>query len=196
MPRLPAESPPALPAVTAQIGLRLRALRRERGMTLAQCAQAASLDKGFLSRVERGEKSASVGTLHELSRVLATPLSVLLGESDPQDEIAIVRAADRRRLAAPGEDGGHSYEAVLPGGQPGGPTVMLVQVGSHGERAVAHHAGDELIFVLEGQVRVRFGEHSVVLARDDSVRFPGYLDHSLQAVGDAPARALVVIGDE
>lgn len=195
MSRHPVPPAPSAAPSSAQIGLRLRALRRDRKLTLAQCAQDAGLDKGFLSRVERGEKAASVGSLHMLARVLGVPLSVLLGESDPQDEIAIVRADERRRVSGAHGDGGHAYEAVSPGGQPGGPSVMLVQVGSHGERTVAHHAGEEVIFVLEGQVQVRFGEHTVVLARDDSVRFPGYLDHSLQAVGEAPARALVVISD-
>ncbi|MBU4611159.1 cupin domain-containing protein [Achromobacter sp. GG226] len=193
MPRIPAAARSSLPPTPAQIGLRLRALRRERRMTLAQCAQEAGLDKGFLSRVERGEKSASVGSLHVLAGVLNVPLSVLLGEFDPRHEVVIVRADERPEHALDSGDGGHRYAAISPGSRPGGPAVMLVQVGSHGERAVAHHAGEETIFVLEGQVQVRFGEHTVLLARDDSVRFPGYLDHSLKAVGEAPARALVVI---
>jgi len=180
----------------ARIGLRVRALRRRRKLTLAQCSQLTGLDKGFLSRLERGEKFASVGTLHTLAAAFGVPLAALLGEADPKREIDIVRAADRRRLSVTAGDGAHLYEAITPGGGHGGPAVMVVHVGSHGERAVAHHAGEELIFVLEGRVQVQFGEHSVVLERDDSVRFPGYLPHSLRALGRKAARALVVIGGQ
>ncbi|GAA5232878.1 helix-turn-helix domain-containing protein [Verticiella sediminum] len=188
----PGASQPGAAAIQARIGLRLRALRRERGLTLAECAQRAGLDKGFLSRVERGEKSASVGTLHALAGALGVNLSALLGETDPGEEIVVVRAGERRLARASEEEGAHLYAALSAHGS-GGPTVMLVHVGTHGERAAAHHAGQELIFVLEGRVQVRFGEHVVVLERDDSLRFPGYLDHSLQALGRRAARALVVI---
>lgn len=181
--------------VQAQIGLRLRATRRARGLTLAECAQRAGMDKGFLSRIERGEKSASVGTLHTLAGVLEVPLATLLGEADPGEAIVVTRASERR-LARTGDDeiDAHLYEPLSPGTWAGGPAVMLVQVGNHGERTVAHHAGEELIFVLEGRVQVCFGDHVVVLERDDSLRFPGYLDHSLKALGRKVARALVVIG--
>ncbi len=178
----------------ARIGLRIRALRRRKKLTLAQCSELSGLDKGYLSRLERGEKFASVGTLHTLAAALQVPLVDLLGQADPKPEIDIVRAAERRRLPAQEDDGAHAYEAITPGAGYGGPSVLVVQVGSHGERAVAHHAGEELIFVLEGRIRVKFGEHSVELERDDSVRFPGYLPHSLCALGRKPARALVVIG--
>jgi|GEM_PF-1147921 len=189
----PNEDPGGHEAKT-RVGLRIRALRRRQNMTLVQCSGLTGLDKGYLSRLERGEKFASVGTLHTLARALDVPLSDLLGEADPKPEIDIVRAADRALI--PDQEGGpgaHLYEAITPGDRQGGPSVLLVQVGTHGERAAAHHAGEEIIFVLEGRVQVQFGEHVVQLGRDDSVRFPGYLPHSLSALDDQPARALVII---
>ncbi|OZI76772.1 XRE family transcriptional regulator [Bordetella genomosp. 2] len=196
---MPSNRPP--PAATApdaqQVGLRIRATRRRRKLTLAQVSAQTGLDKGFLSRLERGEKFASVGTLHTVATALDTTLSALLGETDPKDEIHIVRAGERHRLASSDRDPGeHAYEAITMGGTGSGLSVMVVQVGSHGERTVANHAGDELIFVLEGRVRVYFGEHTVLLERDDSVRFPGYLPHSLRAEGRKTARALIVIASD
>lgn len=177
-----------------QVGLRIRAMRRQRKLTLAELSELTQLDKGFLSRLERGEKFASVGSLHTVAVALGTSLSALLGETDPQDEIHVVRADERHRVAtAPGDPGEHAYEAITMGAPNSGLSVMVVQVGTHGEQSVARHNGDELIFVLEGRVRVHFGEHTVVLERDDSVRFPGYLPHSLSAEGRKTARALVII---
>ena len=193
--RLP-PPPPAAPDAQ-QVGLRMRATRRRRKLTLAQLSAQTGLDKGFLSRLERGEKFASVGSLHTVAVALGTTLSALLGETDPQDEIHIVRADQRHRIASSATDPGeHAYEAITMGGTGSGLSVMVVQVGTHGERTIAHHGGDELIFVLEGRVRVRFGEHAVLLERDDSVRFPGYLPHSLQAEGRKTARALIIIASD
>ncbi|CAM4237820.1 helix-turn-helix domain-containing protein [Bordetella muralis] len=192
--RLPLAAPPP---DAQQVGLRIRATRRQRKLTLTALAEQTGLDKGFLSRLERGEKFGSVGTLHTVATVLGTPLSALLGEADPKDEIHIVRASERHRLSSSGtEPGEHTYEAITMGASNSGLSVMVVEVGTHGERTVAHHGGDELIFVLEGRVRVHFGEHTVLLERDDSVRFPGYLPHSLCAEGRKTARALIIIASD
>jgi len=197
---MPSKRPPH-PAATApdaqQVGLRIRATRRRRKLTLAALSAQTGLDKGFLSRLERGEKFASVGSLHTVAAALGTSLSTLLGEADPQHEIHIVRAGERHRVASSATDPGeHIYEAITMGNTGSGLSVMVVQVGTHGEHTVAHHGGDELIFVLEGRVRVRFGEHAVLLERDDSVRFPGYLPHSLCAEGRKTARALIIIASD
>lgn len=45
------------PASAAAIGGRLRAARQARGLTLQQVADATSLNKGFISRLERDEVS-------------------------------------------------------------------------------------------------------------------------------------------
>lgn len=180
-----------------QVGLRIRAARRKHKLTLTALSAQTGLDKGFLSRLERGEKFGSVGTLHTVAAALGTPLSALLGEADPKDEIHIVRAGERHRLSSSdNEPGEHAYEAITTGANNSGLSVMVVEVGTHGERTVAHHGGDELIFVLEGRVRVHFGEHTVLLERDDSVRFPGYLPHSLCAEGRKKARALIIIASD
>src|SRR3546814_6703716 len=92
----PKRLPPAPAAPDArQVGLRMRATRRRRKLTLAQLSAQTGLDKGFLSRLERGEKFASVGSLHTVAVALGTTLSALLGETDPPDEIHIVRADER-----------------------------------------------------------------------------------------------------
>lgn len=49
---------------------RLRALREARGLSLAQLAELAGLDKGQLSRVERGIQAPTTRVLARISTVL------------------------------------------------------------------------------------------------------------------------------
>src|SRR5579863_2284639 len=46
---------------TASPGLRFRRLRQRRGLSLAQVAKATGVSVGFLSALERGQMSASIG---------------------------------------------------------------------------------------------------------------------------------------
>ena len=49
----------------AMLGPRLRHIRQEKGLTLGALAAATGLDKGFLSRLERGSKRPSVEILEQ-----------------------------------------------------------------------------------------------------------------------------------
>jgi transcriptional regulator with XRE-family HTH domain len=60
------------------IGSSLRDLRTDAGLTIAAVANAAGIDPTFLSRIERGDRAASVGTLVTTGAVLGADLSVRL----------------------------------------------------------------------------------------------------------------------
>lgn len=180
-----------------QIGFRIRSVRRRKKLTQAHVATRAGIDKGHLSRIERGEKSASLGTLHMLAVALDTSLSLLLGEGNPKDEVRVTRAEGRKPVADSEvlAQEGH-YKTLLAGGLDSQMSMMMVQVSKQGVQESAVHGGEEVIFVLEGNVRVQFDKHTVVLARYDSVGFPGYLSHSLCAEGSEIARVLIAIAGD
>src|SRR6202040_3699582 len=63
---------PASNGAAGAIGIRLRQLRKTRGLSLAQVAKAAGISVGFLSALERSHMSASVSTLRKLARFYKT----------------------------------------------------------------------------------------------------------------------------
>ena len=68
-----------LPAnVNSRFGARLRQLRRERNLTQLQMAVEFGIDRTFISDVERGRKSISLGMLKIVALGLNLSLSDLL----------------------------------------------------------------------------------------------------------------------
>ena len=63
--------------IAAKVGARIRELRLERGMSLADLADAAGLSKGHMSSVERGLVLITVGTVVATARALGVPPFVL-----------------------------------------------------------------------------------------------------------------------
>jgi transcriptional regulator with XRE-family HTH domain len=76
-------------ATTLKVGERLRQLRLEHNMSLAQLADAAGISKGHLSSVEHGLAAITVETIARLAQALETssPYLLTFPEEDDRDYI-------------------------------------------------------------------------------------------------------------
>jgi transcriptional regulator with XRE-family HTH domain len=65
-----------------RIGLRVRALRRAKGLTQAELAERAGRSNEAISGLERGKYSPSLETVLAIARALDSPLAELMGEDN------------------------------------------------------------------------------------------------------------------
>lgn len=61
------------------IGERLRFYRQGRNKTQAVVAGLAGVSEDYVSQIERGAKTPTIGLLHKFARILDVQVSVLLG---------------------------------------------------------------------------------------------------------------------
>src|SRR6187200_1784375 len=90
MPRTDLSPPRSAP----RFGSRLRAARRDRGLTAQQVAEAAGVTKGFIAQIERDETLPSVATLLRMCGALGIEVGSLF--ESPRSEL--VRVSDRTRI--------------------------------------------------------------------------------------------------
>lgn len=64
----------------AELGPKLRHLRRAAGRSQQQLARAAGLSRNFVAQIERGESQPTVATLERLAVALSVPIAELLGQ--------------------------------------------------------------------------------------------------------------------
>jgi Predicted transcriptional regulators len=151
----------------AAIGPRLRALRKQRGMTLEQVASVAGLTRGFLSHLERGGTSASVGSLYRLCDALGVGVAVLFEPAGAK----LTRQKSRQPSYFGGE--GVTDYVVTP------PAERRVQVlethvapGGTPDRNLWTHRGDvSIAYVLSGELEIRFADDTLTLGPGDAVTF-------------------------
>lgn len=88
------------------LGADLRALRRTRGMTLADMAKALGRSVGWLSQVERDKSEPTIDDLREIAALLGVSVSMLFRHgAAPADEAGyIVRKDARRPIGSAGAD--------------------------------------------------------------------------------------------
>ena len=84
------------------LGDNIRALRKIRGLTLTDLANAVGCSIGWLSQIERGLSRPSTTDVEAISEHLDCPVSLLFG-SQPGPEIErgyVVRSANRKKVLA------------------------------------------------------------------------------------------------
>ncbi|MEP3442821.1 MAG: helix-turn-helix domain-containing protein [Sulfitobacter sp.] len=87
-----------LPQNALSLGADIRALRRARGLTLADTAQALGRSVGWLSQVERDKSEPSITDLRQIAACFDVPMSILFRhEAAPADEAGFIVRADARR---------------------------------------------------------------------------------------------------
>jgi transcriptional regulator with XRE-family HTH domain len=161
-------------AIEERARARLRQVRFERGLTIAQLAARAGLAASTVSRLETGARRLTLAQVERLAHALDVSPDTLLGTE-----------------VAPARDG----RTWVPVGieHPEGPRVYRVALPV--EAPVCHqHEGRQWLHVLDGTVRLLVGPSDRVLHSGDTAEFSTWEPHALVAVG-RPAEALIVFRD-
>jgi transcriptional regulator with XRE-family HTH domain len=172
------------------IGTRVRSIRRRDGITLEQLAERTGLNKGYLSRIECGEKSPSIATLLKLSAALKVSMSQLFGEEVDDGDIHVVRRKPTTRQVAT-----RVAEVINLSGatsSAGLVTFLLRPSETFEDERRAEHSGTEAAFVIEGSIEIQFFDRVLPLSKGDYAQFPGHLTHQLRRTSPQTTVLIVV----
>jgi transcriptional regulator with XRE-family HTH domain len=174
------------------IGHSVRNLRRRRSVTLADLAAATTLDKGYLSRIERNLKVPSIATVLKIARFFDVPVAELFGETLGNEIVRVSRAGDRAGHSPTSETEYRIEELTSGKGATGLEGFVMFPPASFPEDRWAQHEGEELLYVIAGSVEVRFADRVIGLQSGDSVQFPGALTHHVRRTSPN-ARVIIAI---
>ncbi|MBL4732155.1 MAG: helix-turn-helix transcriptional regulator [Rhizobiaceae bacterium] len=177
------------------IGREVRTLREQLGMTISRLAKSANMSGGMLSKIENGSTSASLSSLQALSHALHVPVTTLFKSFEKSREATFVKAGDGLEIERRGTRAGHQY--MLLGHAPHGdltvePYLITLQDSSD-VFPVFQHEGLEFIYMLEGEVAYRHGDHTYNLHPGDSLFFDANAPHGPEEMTKLPIRFLSII---
>lgn len=176
------------PAPGAQVGMRLRHARLVAGLTLLQLARQAACSESMVSKIERNLVTPSLATLHRLATVLGTNISQLTVDAAPSGG-PVMRQGERPVLSG----GGIALERLtLP--SRGGllqANIHIVAVGESSDGLI-EHLGEEVGYVLEGELELTLGEQRYTIIAGDSFVFRSDVPHGYRNIGLCIARILWV----
>ena len=180
--------------IEAEIGKRIHRYRLQNNFTLQELADKTGYSKGYLSKVEKSEKAPPVATLSVIARELGVSVSVILGEETLNDSICLVRQNERKLMAKSGEEFGYAYEALAnPYPNKHMEPFILTYPSDGALKHTFQHDGEEMLFVLRGQMRFKYGNSEFVLDKGDCIYFDSSLAHTGEPIGDEPLKTLIVL---
>ena len=175
------------PEFLDSVGPRLRALRRRRGVTLAELAEQTGISPSTLSRLETGRRRPTLELLLPLARAHGVTLDDLVGAPPTGDPRIALRPIQTGYGATvipltrrPG--GIQAYKFVLPTGRPDEQPDLHV------------HEGYDWVFVLNGRLRLVLGEHDLILDPGEAAEFDTRTPHWFGATEAGPVEFLSLVG--
>ena len=177
-----------------EFGDRVRGLRERAELTLEQLSRLSGVSRAMLSKVERGEKSPTIGVAKRISQALNTSLSFLAGGQEERRAVAIVRK-DQRHVFKDGETGfeRHLLSPPIAGG---GVELLLhhLPAGISTGMLPPYPAGTEKhVVVTDGELVVTIKGTDAHLGTGDALFFEAEVEHSFDNRTSSPCSYYLVI---
>ena len=179
-----------------RIGPKVRALRLNKTLGLAQLGEHTGLTPGMLSKIERGQLFPTLPTLLKIAMVFGVGLEHFFVEHSERPTVAVVRRKDRLRLPdRPGESSpSYFFESLDFPVTDRKMDAYYAEFEAQSEPTQSHrHAGAEILYVLKGQLVVRIESEDTTLGEGDSMYFDSGFPHSYRRHGRAACAAIVVV---
>lgn len=167
-----------------RIGERVKAMRREAGMTLDGLAERAGVSRAMLSKMERGEKNPTLVIAARVSDGLGVTLTQLIDTKSGGKAVLIAR--DDRRVSRDPRTGAERQEIfALTGGSGVGIAYNSLPEGAGSGDLSAHQSGVEQYIIVErGRLRVAIGGEEYALETGDALYFEADAPHRFDNAGE------------
>jgi len=182
-------------SLEAAIGMKIRALRKQRDMTAAELAGLAAISVGMMSKIENGGISPSLSTLNAVAGALNVPIGEFFSETEKRGDCSYVQAGTGVLIDRRGTKVGHRYELLghaLRGDVTAEPFMITLAEDAE-PYTQFRHAGVEFIHMISGAVDYRHGDKLYALGPGDSILFDSAVRHGPEILKDLPATYLSVI---
>lgn len=180
------------PLEFAALGKRLRSARRQRKMRLKDVAERVGCSESMLSKIECDRAQPSLQMLHRISSVLETSIGNLFAEHR-ESNVEVYRRGKRPVVVIAGDDSKPRIrlERLAPyfEDQQIDGNIHIVEPGANNGGEI-NHLGQEIGYVLEGEIELVIGDDHYHLAEGDSFFFKSDLPHSYQNTGKKLARII------
>lgn len=178
------------------IGSKIRGLREMKNISIEDMAKQSGLNAQYLNVIEEEGQVPTIGELIKIVRVLGVRVGTILDDFS-NDGPVISRAAEwRENPVLRGKQGSNSqmnYYSLSSQKQDRHMETYIVNLHPSGEKQLSSHEGEEFMYVLEGEIEVKYGKEVHHLFEGDTIYYDSIVPHLVSPRTEAGAKLLAVV---
>lgn len=181
--------------ILIQIGNQIRERRRNKGITVQELAERASVSKGLISQIENSRAVPSLMVLIEIIRALDIDLNVFFKEIDTEQstKTVLVKRRDEYDFFEKEQASGFRYHRIFTQNiDKSTVDIVLLELEPNASRPMVETEAFEYKYVLSGKIEYQFEQETILLDAGDSMLFDGRIPHTPKNIGRDKAIMLVV----
>jgi transcriptional regulator with XRE-family HTH domain len=177
--------------IVSGIGPKVRRLRKEAGLSLQQLAEISRVSAAAIHKIEQSGMTPTITTLLKVAGALGRPVSYFVDEEEvSSDPTAFTPESEQTRILT-------SHTGIDLAGITGAYGRFLlagaratVAAGANSGDTPLEHPGEELVYVLEGQLEFVVNGRTFRLGHGDALHFRTVQQHAWRNPGKREAVAL------
>ena len=176
--------------IVSSIGPKVKKLRQEQRLSLQQLAIKAEVSAAAIHKIERNDMVPTITTLLKIATALDRAVTYFVEDEGYHEPVAFTPAEGRQEVFTPHE--GLTLKGVSGPYAPfrSAAAVAIVAPGANSGSRLLVHAGEELVFTLEGRLVFEIAGVRHELEAGDALHFMGDQPHHWANEEKKPARAL------
>ncbi len=173
------------------IGPKVRSLRKQAGLSLQQLAEQADVSAAAIHKIEQSGMVPTITTLLKVAGALGKPVAHFVEEEESVSEPTVHTVDGDERPIYTSHTGidlagvSGTYDLFNIAG-----ARATVEPGASSGGKLLEHPGEELVYVLDGELEFVVGGREFLLQPRDALHFRTVQPHSWRNPGTQPAVAL------
>jgi len=172
------------------VGRMIRLLRDQERLSLRELSEKSGLSVTAISKIERGETSPTVASLHQLANALEVHVTDFFRQDInlasifvKEDEVTLLRS---KGIVIEGLGSGLPHQQLEP-------FKLTIAPNSGNSFDPVSHSGEEFVYCLSGRLEYQVGDESYTLEAGDRLLFKANQPHNWKNPGPEPAEIILVL---
>lgn len=181
------------------VGFKIKGIRESKNISVEEIAERTGLSVEQINSIESDQYLPSLGPLIKVARALGVRLGTFLDDNDNLGPV-VCRAEERNNsisFSNGASDARKHMEyhslAKQKAGRSMEPFVIDIQPSEERNFKLSAHEGEEFIYVMQGEVEVKYGKETYTLHEGDSIYYDSIVKHHVHGAPGKSAKILALV---
>ncbi|HOG06067.1 MAG: helix-turn-helix domain-containing protein [Paludibacter sp.] len=181
------------------IGKKITTLCTDKNISLEGLAELSGLKKEQIQIILDSDNIPSLAPLIKIARALGVRLGTFLDDSTALGPVVYRKTENidpvtfSSQLSSANSHLDFTALASKKSGRAMEPFLITVTTDRNQKPVLSSHEGEEFIYVLEGSIKINYGQDVYVVHAGESIYYDSIVEHLVTSNGREPARILAVV---